>query len=178
MTLRAGSSMAERFPLKELVGGSTPLRLTKQSMALEYMKVTPEDAILTLEECLVTGYQLKDALEKEYADARSSEQGASKENLTKWHHDLNDWTNTSLKKLSEVFKTPRQQYNFRDAKASAVHRIGVNMDFDNIVNHLQARIDVLNGYIEFIFQHGQITIIAGRDVQIQKGEGNKMEVKN
>lgn len=147
-------------------------------MALEYMKVTPEEAVPILEECLVKGYQLKDALEGEYVTARGSAQGVSGENVSKWHQDLREWTNNSLTKLAEVFVTPRQQYNFRDAKTSGFHRVGVNIDFDNIINHLQARIDVLNGYIEFIFQHGKVTIISGRDTNVQMGDGNKQEVKN
>lgn len=143
-------------------------------MSLEYLKIAPEEAVKVLEEQIVKGYQLKDDLHKDY----SQDSNISGERITAWRERLNSWTQDVIQKLQDIYLGVRQAYNFRDAKKDGLTRININVDFENIIKTLQSRIDILNSYTDFIFNHANISITAGRDANVQIGNQPKMEVKN
>jgi ATP-dependent Clp protease ATP-binding subunit ClpA len=89
-------------------------------------------------------------LEIEQAALKKEESEASKERLTKLSAELLTLTNTAF-----------------DSR------------FFGQLLLLQARLDILNGYKDFIFQHTNIQIVAGRDANVQiSGTHNTQEVNN
>lgn len=143
-------------------------------MALSDLKVDPEKAVMSLDACLVKGYKVKDKLNNDYFPIKDKTERVNGL-MPKWRKEASDWANEALKVIQEVFTTVRYAYNFRDAKTDGLMRVGINSDFEGICKTLQARIDVLNAYIQFIFQHANIQII-NSNVQVG-GSKNKQEIK-
>ncbi len=146
-------------------------------MALAYLKINPEDAVKVLEACFSKGACLADQLESEYREVVNGDM-VPDEKLQEWEQKSLAWAVETNRKLSDVFLHERQQYNFRQVKPTAMMRIGINTKFDKTTYTLKARLETLNSFIDFIFQHGNVSIIAGRDVNIQGGTNNSMEVQN
>jgi hypothetical protein len=148
-------------------------------MTLVYMKVPAEEAVQILEQHLVAGYRLKDILETEYQTKRSAGQTITDDDINSWSKRSVEWATGCFNELGKVFTTPRQQYTFKEIKTDGLYREGYNYKYEALIKTLQARIDKLDEYINFIFQRSNITIVsAGRDVNMQTGDSSDMEVKN
>jgi hypothetical protein len=144
-------------------------------MAVPYLKVSPEEAYTILDDCVVKGYQTVEAIESSYHSQKATINGEIIDSLRKISHR---WLDDSLERLKNVFTSKRELFNFQYAKTDGLSRIGVNMDYDVIYKNLRARIDVLNEYINYIVHSFNIQITAGRDANVQLGNGNEMEVKS
>ncbi len=144
-------------------------------MTLIDLKVEPEEAVTIITNDLTEGYRLKDSLWEQY---RSKKDQISGEDIEKFHTLNNSWFQKTIGNLQSVFMTTRQAYLFRDPEPTAFQRLDVNSDFDRIMTSLESRLRILNGFIEFVFEHSRIQIAAGRDINLQAGDNSKMEVKN
>ena len=143
-------------------------------MGLPYIKRPPEEAVQVLDDCIVSGYEVKDKINEEYFNDRTSVDG---EKVTKWHKMSTDWANDCLNKLGNVFVSKKELYEFRDAPVSGLVRRG-NMEWNNIINVHEARVKRLTEYDRFIRQEFTINIeVVGRDKITNSGDG-KVEIKN
>lgn len=68
-------------------------------MGLPYIKIQPEEALQVLGNCIVSGYQAKDKITREYY----SDKQKADENIAGWQKIATDWANGTIQKLGEVF---------------------------------------------------------------------------
>lgn len=143
-------------------------------MGLPYLKIQPEQAIQTLDECIVSGYQIKDKITQEYY----AEKTKADERIPEWRRMANDWTNNTIQKLETVFVSQKELYNFRDAEPP-FGATSENVYYVGIVSRLKVRIDKLNEYDSYIRNQFDVKVeVVGRDKIVQIGDGGKVEIKN
>lgn len=142
-------------------------------MGLPYLKIEPDKAIQILDECIVSGYQIKDQISNAYY----SDKEHANEKLPAWRQLATDWVNTALDKLGTVFVSQKELYNFRDADPP-FGATSENVQYVGIVSKMKARIDMLNTYDSYIRNQFDIKIeVVGRD-KIVQGDGGKVDIKN
>lgn len=143
-------------------------------MGIAYIKVTPEEAIKILDECIVEGYQVKDKINQEYYSDKAGVEGK----IGSWQQLSNEWTNNCLKRLGDVFVSLKELYNFRDARPP-FGATSENVRFIGIIDHIKARIEKLNEYDRYIREEFNVKVeFVGRDKITQQGDNPKVEIKN
>lgn len=153
-------------------------------MTLTYLKIEPEQAVTDLNELIVSGYQLKDKLVAEYGILTHRDKPGGREAIVPpetragWTQQLLDWAKNTVQKLQDVYLSLAEVYKFKEAQTLPM----MNSQFDNRFYSqllmLQARLDILNGYKDFIFQHSNIQIVAGRDANVQIGGTHHIQEVN
>ncbi|MEI9966282.1 MAG: hypothetical protein WDN67_01255 [Candidatus Moraniibacteriota bacterium] len=129
-------------------------------MTLPYLKVEPELGISVIEECIVSGYKLKDQINEKYLKLRSE----GSEDISVLNQLVFEWRDKVIGSLTTVFVSERELYNFRDARASALARIGISIKMNSLNNRLEAWIDKLNEYDRYIREQFSVHIeFIGRD---------------
>ena len=143
-------------------------------MGLPYLKIQPEEAIQTLDGCIVRGYQIKDQITQAYY----SDKTQAEQKIPEWQKMANDWANDTIQKLGGVFVSQKELYNFRDAEPP-FGATSENVRYVGIVSHLKARVDKLNEYDSYIRNQFNVRVeVVGRDKIVQVGDGAKVEIKN
>lgn len=144
-------------------------------MGLPYLKIEPEDAIQVIDDCIVSGYHLKDKINQDYfADKTMVGQ-----RISDWKKISQEWSRKVIEKLGNVFVSQKELYNFRDAPTSGMVRVGTNIEWNGIVNQIEARIGKLNEYDRYIREQFNIHIeVVGRDKITQIGNDAKTETLN
>lgn len=145
----------------------------------------PEQAVVALNKLIVSGYRLKDKLVAEYNSLPKREKPGGHEAVVPsetralWAQQIIDWTNHTLQRLQDVYISVAEAYQFREVQTLSVSNSEFDDRFYNQLNTLQARLEVLRDYKDFIFQHTNIQIVAGRDANVQiGGTQNTQEVTN
>jgi len=150
-------------------------------MAIDFLKLPPEEAVVRLQEYARKGYALKLVLQSEYNKAGHG--NISDEMIASWTHKVNDWAEEIRKGLLEIYSSPNYMYRFLEVPPNIISTVE-DRRFTNIKHGLLHRISTLESYSEFIIQHSnpslsitkkQITVlnlnpqrdlnIAGRDVK-------------
>lgn len=145
-------------------------------MALEYLKIEPEEAVRLLDDCIVKGYQAKDNIDSNYFKNKST---ITDELINQWNEVAKKWISDTLIELSIIFVSLKYSYNFRDAEISPLIRTGENRIWDRINKLLAGKIRILNQYDSEIKTHFNIKVeIVGRDKVVQSGNESKLEIKN
>ncbi len=142
-------------------------------MGLPYLKIEPEQAIMILDECIVSGYRIKDKISQEYYS--NKEQADQK--IPEWQKLANDWANSTIQKLEIVFVSQKELYSFRDARPP-FGATSENIKYIGIISHLQARTDKLNEYDLYIRNQFNVKLEVGRDLIIQQGNNPQIEIEN
>lgn len=147
-------------------------------MGLAYLKVAPETAIQSIDDCIVKGYELKDRVINEFMAAENLHGVES--GLPVWRQLLDEWTTSAIHTLDEIFVSRKEQYNFRDAPVSPLSLTGWNAEADQIRKVFDARISKLNDYDENIRNNFRVNLeIVMRDKIVQSGNGgNDVKTKN
>ena len=140
----------------------------------EFLKVEAEEALQVLDECIVSGYKVKDEINGEYYPNKP----VDGERLTKLREKANVWANETIKELRKIYASIKEQYNFRDAKTKQIIVNADDIDYFPIIGNLEARIELLNKYFDFILQHMQVKVKAKRDVYLLNAPFAKVQVKN
>lgn len=143
-------------------------------MGLPYLKTQPEEAIKTIDDCIVKGYQIKDKIcEKYYSDKTKVN-----EHIADWQKMSNDWTNETIARLEQVFVSQKELYNFRDSEPP-FGATSEDVQFVGIVSRIKARLDKLNEYDAYIRNEFNVKIeVIGRDKIIQSGSDSNVEINN
>ena len=76
-------------------------------MGIPYLKIQPEEAIQTLDNCIVSGYQVKDKITHEYYEDKTKVD----KQISEWRKIANDWANETIRKLETVFISQKELYN-------------------------------------------------------------------
>jgi hypothetical protein len=143
-------------------------------MGLPYLKVQPEQAVQTLDKCIVSGYQIKDKITEQYI---SNKQKAD-EKIQEWEELAGGWALKTVKELEGVFVSQKELYNFRDAQPTFGATME-NVQYVGIKKILQARINKLNEYDMYIRNQFNVKIeVIGRDKIIQNGDGGTIKTNN
>lgn len=138
------------------------------------IKTQPEEAIRILDDCIVSGYEVKDKIRTEYYSNKEQ----TNEKIPGWQNLSIDWTNKTIQKLETIFVSKKELYNFRDAQPP-FGATPENVRFVGIVSHLQARIDKLNEYDKYIRNQFNVKLeVVGRDKIIQQGNNGQINVNN
>lgn len=143
-------------------------------MAIKFLRVSPEEAVEAVRDCISGGWKLREKLLEEYY---SIDTESRSHNLDKWNQDSKKWIDKTYKRLKKIYFSNVEPENFRNHRATFAE-IGMSFDYGNIVIRLEGKIDSLNQLYIFIFQHSNILINAKGDVMFQYGDNSKIEVKN
>jgi hypothetical protein len=151
-------------------------------MGLPYLKLFPEEAIKTLEECIVLGYQVRDQIIQQYNSLTGAENPTllqpANHHIMGYQKLADEWGNSTLQKLDNIFVSQRELYNFRDAQAPT-GATSANVHWFEIIHKLKARIDKLNEYDRYIRDEFNVKIeYIGRDKIVQNGDKGTVEIKN
>ncbi len=145
-------------------------------MGLPYLKVQPEEAIQVLDECIVSGYKIKDQINAEYFQDRSTVNG---EKITRWRDQSHAWADDCLKKLANLFVSQKELYEFRDAPVSPLMRVNTNVDWNEIINKHEAWVKRLTEYDRYIRNEFNVKVeVVGRDKIVQYGDNPTVDIKN
>jgi len=114
-------------------------------MGIPYLKVQPETAISVIDDCIVKGYEIKTKISHDYHSDKEKVEGK----ISEWQKTVIEWLNSTIEKLSEVFVSQKELYNFRDV-VPPLAATSENMQYFGIVHLMQARINKLNEYDNYI----------------------------
>ncbi len=146
-------------------------------MSLPFLKVSPEDAIASIQSIILSGYQLKDGIETEYARLRAN-QSKVIEAAGRWKQAYARWIEESLKMLDALYESQVYAYNFRDASPLTGFALLGNPTRSDVVLNIQSRIKKLNEYERFIREHVTVELRAGRDIYVINGDKASVKTKN
>ncbi|MFH0943200.1 MAG: hypothetical protein V1810_03440 [Candidatus Beckwithbacteria bacterium] len=148
----------------------------KKFKPILFLKVDVAEAVEILDRCILDGYQLKDKIEAEYKNIKHN---ISVEKLTDWQNQSSSWVGNCINKLQQIYVSPRESYNFRDAKNERDYiPFTANPDYLTIIDMFEAKIKFLNECLNFILQRPNVLFYSKRDLFVQFGPGTKQEVKN
>lgn len=145
-------------------------------MAIKFLNISAEEAVLALNRLIVEGYEIKVDLDTEYSQTKKEKGGIDNssvhELISKWEVRANDWFGRALKILDEVYTSKRHMYEFREAKERG---ISVQSSTDstawvNLSRSMGAKLEKLNEFDDFIKREFRIEYVAG-----DKVEGNKYQ---
>jgi len=143
-------------------------------MGLPYLKVEPDAALKVIDECIVAGYKIKDEISNEY---HGNKEGADAK-IEEWRQRGWQWAVDTMNKLSEVFVSEKELYNFRDANPP-FGATSENVQYFGTVQTIKARIDKLNAYDEKISQNFNVHLeVVMRDKITQIGDNGTIKTKN
>lgn len=149
-------------------------------VAVPILKVTPEEAIHTLDQCTVDGFKLKQSITAEYRSFKTQTDPNfhTDHAIPGWQERLREWMRDVAAKLEAMYISQKYAYIFAETTDhSALSLIGENDKWYSLMKTLQARIDVLIEFENFINQNFQVhyEVVLGDKYQ-QDGDGNKQEV--
>lgn len=147
-------------------------------MSLPFLKISPEEAVTKIQDMILAGYQLKDAINNEHEQARIAGGSALVDAALNWSQRFNVWIKESIAKLNDIYESQVYAYNFRDATPAAGAAMVGNVTRSNVVLGVQSRIERLNEYEKFIRGHVPIEINAGRDIYLINGDGADVRTRN
>lgn len=144
-------------------------------MELPYLKIEPEGALKILDECIVSGYRVKDKITEQYF----SNKDKANQLISNWKQLAIDWAQATIDKLAEVFVSTKELYNFRDARPSPIIQINTNRLWNGIINKLEAQINKLNEYDKNIHERFRINVtVVGRDYIYQQSGKGSIKINN
>jgi hypothetical protein len=146
-------------------------------MSLPFLKTSPEEAIASIQDAILSGYQLKDSVELEYARLRT-DQSRVVEAAERWKLAYSRWIKESLETLEALYESQVYAYNFRDASPMNGFALHGNPTRSDVVLNTHSRIQKLNEYEQFIREHVTIEISAGRDIYLINGDKASVKTKN
>jgi hypothetical protein len=143
-------------------------------MGLPYLKVEADEAIAIINQCIVAGYKIKDEITNDYHNDKENAQAKIEE----WRKHSWDWAVDTMNKLSDVFVSEKELYNFRDA-SPPFGATSENVQYFGTVQTMKARIDKLNTYDEKISQNFNVHLdVVMRDKITQIGDNGTVTTKN
>lgn len=147
-------------------------------MGLSSIKIQPEIAVQILDNCIISGYRVKDEINEDYFQDKSA---VDREKVSKWRIIANKWVNECLQKLGVIFISQKQLYDFRDAPSSPLVQVNTNIDWNAIINFLEARINKLKEYDKYIREEFNFNVkleVVGRDKIVQLGNNSQVKIEN
>lgn len=124
-------------------------------MAIAFLKTSPEEAVTRLQESARKGYATRHAMQDEYKKAGHG--NITDSMSTDWINRINNWINETRLELLDIYESPNYMYKFLEVPPNT---ISTNEDprFTNLKFGLLARVETLNGYVDFIIQHSNPTL--------------------
>lgn len=135
---------------------------------MNILKVTPDEAVQVIDECIVSGYRLKASITAEYRQLEKQTRGEVIKNLLPdWRKRTSEWTTETIGKLQSIFISDRYAYEFAETQGGAMYSVGENSDWNAQTNLILARVATLNRFDNFLKQNFEIHFkyIAGNNYE-------------
>ena len=133
-------------------------------MAIDFLQVSPEEAVIKLQEQARKGYASKLAMQAEYNEA--GHENINNTMVADWTNKVHTWIEETRQVLLEIYSSPNYMYRFLEAPPNVIST-SEDKRFTNIKHALLSRIKTLEGYTEFIIQHSNpVLSITKNDVAV------------
>lgn len=119
-------------------------------MAIEFLQVSPEEAVIRLQRYAESGYALRHAMQGEYD--RAGHGNITDTMITDWINRINSWTEETKQVLLSIYSSPNYMFRFLEVSPNIIST-AEDRRFTDSKSGLLVRIGTLNSYIEFIIQH-------------------------
>ena len=136
------------------------------------MNISPEEAVEVLEACMNRGYETLDSIRTDCQEHISNVESRKEH----WSQLWGIWVSDCLKKLQETYNSPSRAYNFRETKTTR-YAMSNDLPYTGFENDINAKIQVLKGYYDFIMRQGHPSITVNGDLNFQLGENISYEKK-
>ncbi len=152
-------------------------------MSIQFLRVTPEEALQRLEVCANKGYATKLVIQHQYDKAGHG--NITDEFISDVLNRVNGWSLETKNELLEIYFSPNYMYNFLETEPNLISTAEESRFYDTKASLLQ-KVNKLMGYIDFIIQHSNPTLslqnnvtymhlnperdlnVAGRDVNTEE----------
>jgi len=155
-------------------------------MAVKFLNVTPEEAVVELNNLIVEGYEIKVGLDTEYHQTKKAKGGINnssvEELIARWDEKANEWFNRTLQTLEKLYTTKRHMYELREAREKGMSLLSTDDSgkWSSLSKNMGAKVEKLNEFDDFIKREFRIEYIAGDKVEGNKyqqdGDGNTQQV--
>lgn len=119
-------------------------------MAIQFLRVTPEQAVETIQECAQKGYATKLVIQKEHDEVGPL--NITDSMVTGWIKRINDWTEETRHILLNIYTSPNYMYKFLETTPNLIST-GEEQRFVGLRHGLLQRVEKLNEYVDFIIQN-------------------------
>jgi hypothetical protein len=140
-------------------------------MTIEFLRVTPEEAIRQLRSLIEEGYQIYNSIKQEYLTL--SDEHARITKIPEWQTQVNTYYQQCSHQLTSIYTSSLYWDELADVEIMDAE-FGEIKAFTEIRRFLRARIQILRKNYDFIIQHSnarftiegnlQLNITAGRDI--------------
>lgn len=143
-------------------------------MSIPYLKITPEEAVQKIDHLIIEGYQVKDNINSDYFENASDVSDGS---IEKWSSQALTWANTCIEELEMIYISQKEAYYFRDATSLPYMRVGTNAKWNGIVNQIEARLEKLKEYDDYIRKNFNIHLeFVSGDKIVQHGSDSEITI--
>lgn len=99
---------------------------------------------------VVSGNILLEKVLGEYTAAKNSDVFSEKEHVPGWRDQYVDWFHKCLAVLQEIFPTPVEAIQVKDARGSLSYQSGVNVKVNAIINDIRVKLSALEKTIDYV----------------------------
>lgn len=158
----------------------------KKNPGVKLLRVSPEKAVNVLRRLATEGYAIRWTQEGSVfnVDTPPSERESISADIYKYEHELVTWAKRASNELTKIFASDIEAFKFAYSgvtdrpRRSLYLYVGDKNEKVEIRKELVAKISFLETYIDLIMSRFEVNLSAGRDINIQSGVGNKMEIRN
>lgn len=139
-------------------------------MEKAFLKVTTPEAVEVLESCMHEGYTALDRIMADYERRKADSTNPS----SAWADWTREWLVSCIAKLDRIYVAPHRSAEFRHARTT---RYGTSGDkpYTGLEHTIEAKMNVLKKYYDFILQKSPITINVNGSINYQVGNDNQNE---
>lgn len=141
-------------------------------MSIDFLKVTPEEAVNSLRDMIEKGYHLYNTIRSEYSKTSDEER---RKKISDWQTEINKWYLECKKELTSVYMSHIYIDEFFDIEILSAD-FGELEDFTNMRRHMRQRLMILRKNYDFIIQHSNAKFNVNGNMIFQLGTGNNAEI--
>lgn len=114
------------------------------------LKISANSARERIHEMIISGTILLEKVMGEYTAAKDSDTFSEKDHVPEWRDQYVDWFHKCLAVLQEIFPTPIEAIQVKDARGSLSYQSGVNVKVNAIINDIRVKLSALEKIINSV----------------------------
>jgi hypothetical protein len=155
---------------------SSDLSACKKLMGIPYLKISAEESYQILDNLVVEGNRIRDGIITAYGHFGQNPDAVPQTEIKNWQKEANDWCMKTINKLTTVFVSESDLYEFRDAQPP-FGASSANPDYVTVIRKMKARLDKLVGFRNTIRDRFEVNLeIVGGHKITQIGADNQANI--
>lgn len=141
-------------------------------MEINFLKVSPPQAIEALASCINRGYNTLDKIRTDFDQNKKN----AATRRAQWDSWFNKWVQSTMKELNEIYVEPSRVHYFRE---KTTQRFSFTNDtaLTPYLSTFETKIEILRNYYDFILNRSHPSITINGNLNFQVGKNLKSKQK-